>query len=168
MLIGVFLNHPMQSWPQLLCLRCGQNSPFIITLRTLQVVSLPVVRVHWYIARVLFLWKKKNQPFWFPSKNVTDCSLTRKTNDSLLHKDLFCSLTILSPTRCNIPPRSPLSQSRKHHLNQARARSAWPSLHVLPHRSLPAWILSVLPTAGTCLGLFYTTVVFQWTWNTAF
>lgn len=63
---------------------------------------------------------------------------------------LICSLTTLSPARCNIPPRSPLSGSRNHHLDQARARSAWPSLQIAATQT-PACLNSVHPSHSGAL-----------------
>lgn len=113
-------------------LPCGQSSPFINMLCTLQVVTLRIARLHWSIAR------------FFPLKiNSSDFLLKKKPRPGKLmnlgYKKIcsFCPLTILSAACCSIPPRSPTVKKQK---------ASPGSGGQLPRRPQPAWILSILPS----------------------
>lgn len=126
----------------------GQSSLFINMLCTLQVVTLLVVPgLRWSITNF----------FFFPLKvNPSDCLLKKKQSLPWSEKQmnlrhakvcLFCPLTTLSPAHCNIRPTIVRKQKSSLWIRWQSGVHG-PACKQLPQTQQPAWIQSLLPTAG--------------------
>lgn len=124
----------------------GQRSLFINMLCTLQVVTLLVVWLHWSIPGFFIPLKINPSDGLLKKKQALPWS-EKQMNLGHAKVCLYCPLTILSPAHCNI--RSTIVRKQKASLwIRWQPGAHGPGCRQLPQTQQPAWILSLLPTAG--------------------